>query len=504
MKKLLLIIVTLLTVVSAYAQTRPYTKVENYFKGTDYELQVYKIYGRIDGPTMLILGGIQGDEPGGFLSADLYSDLRLEKGNLIVIPRANFKSVILFDRGPDGDMNRRFLDEPERFEMDKVVSVVKKLMKESDVFLNLHDGWGYHNPVYVDANRNPNRFGQSVITDADSYKCANGKTIDLKSHALDVLETVNAKIDDERYHLHYFNTDTANPKTPFSDMRKTATYYAVKQYCIPAYGIESSKNLPSVELKVLYHNYAVNEFMKIYGIVPEVPSIIIEKPRFDYAVIAVNDEPKKVDRGETLYVNSGDVIELRHIESNYERGVSGDLLGYGTLNDLNSKFVIKSNSVLQFRKDNGKIGNINIVVAKAPKVPAAAPAVPAKPVVAPEPVKPAEPVVPAPVSGYSFSVKVNGRPSVVANGDTLTVPVGTKLELIALLQDGTDTGFPVNLKGYVPSFAVVNDGDDRGFVINLQPKRFMSKYAEDSAKMLYPVVVTRDRAEIAKFWVKMR
>lgn len=498
MKKLLLIIVTLLTAVSAFAQTRPYTKVENYFRGTDYELQVYKIYGRQDGPTMLILGGIQGDEPGGFLSADLYSDLRLEKGNLIVIPRANFKSVILFDRGPDGDMNRRFLDEPERFEMDKVVSVVKKLMKESDVFLNLHDGWGYHNPVYVDANRNPNRFGQSVITDADVYKCADGRSIDLKSHALDVLETVNSKISDERYHLHYFNTDTANPKTPFSDMRKTATYYAVKQYCIPAYGIESSKNLPSVELKVLYHNYAVNEFMKIYGIVPEVPSIILEKPRFDYAIIAVNDEPKKVDRGETLYISRGDVVELRHIESNYDRGVSGDLLGYGTLNDLNSKFIIKNNSVLQLRKDNVKIGNINIAVAKTTKPKKETVTATAKP----EPAK--EPSVQAPVSGYSFSIKVNGKPSVVTNGDTLTVRVGTKLELIALLQDGADTGLSVNLKGYVPSFSVVNDGDDRGYVINLQPKRFMTKYAEDSSKMIYPVVVSKDKAEVAKFWIKMK
>jgi hypothetical protein len=497
MKKFLAVMVLLLASVSVYAQSRPYTKVENYFRGTDYELQVYKIYGRQDGPTIFILGGIQGDEPGGFLSADLYSDLRLEKGNLIVIPRANFKSVILYDRGPDGDMNRRFLNEPERFEMDKVVSVVKKLMKDSDVFLNLHDGWGFHSPVYVDSNRNPNRFGQSVITDADTYKCADGKTIDLKTPALEVLDAVNSKIDDNKFHLHYFNTDTDNPKTVFSDMRKTATYYAVKQFCIPAYGIESSKNLPSVELKVLYHNYAVNEFMKYYGVVPEVPSIILEKPRFDYAIIAVNDEPRKIDRGDTLYVTSGDVVELRHIESNYDRGVSGDLLGYGTLNDLNSKFVVKNNSVLQIRKDNAKLGNINISVAKAQKPkPKPEPVVVAKP----EPVKP-EPVV---ADGYSFSIKINGKAATAANGETVEVPVGGNMELVALLLNGEDTGLAVNLKGYVPSFAMVNDGDDRGYVINLQPKRFMTKYAEDSAKMLYPVVVTKGRVEIAKFWIRMK
>ena len=61
---------------------RPDTIKEVFFTGTNHELEVYKIYGRKDGPTMLIIGGIQGDEPGGLLSADSYADIKLEKGNL--------------------------------------------------------------------------------------------------------------------------------------------------------------------------------------------------------------------------------------------------------------------------------------------------------------------------------------------------------------------------------------------------------------------------------------
>ena len=41
-----------------------------YFKGTDYELNVYRIYGKETGKTLLLIGGIQGDEPGGYLSVD--------------------------------------------------------------------------------------------------------------------------------------------------------------------------------------------------------------------------------------------------------------------------------------------------------------------------------------------------------------------------------------------------------------------------------------------------
>ena len=61
--------------------------------------------------TLLLIGGIQGDEPGGFLAADLYADLSLEKGNLIVVPRANFPSILQQKRKVNEDMNRKFADD---------------------------------------------------------------------------------------------------------------------------------------------------------------------------------------------------------------------------------------------------------------------------------------------------------------------------------------------------------------------------------------------------------
>jgi len=38
-----------------------------YFPNTAYELNVYKIYGKGPGKTLMLIGGIQGNEPGGFL-----------------------------------------------------------------------------------------------------------------------------------------------------------------------------------------------------------------------------------------------------------------------------------------------------------------------------------------------------------------------------------------------------------------------------------------------------
>ncbi|RPJ77646.1 MAG: hypothetical protein EHJ94_10615, partial [Deltaproteobacteria bacterium] len=79
-----------------------------FFEGTDHELHVYKSFGKEPGKTLMLIGGIQGDEPGGFLSADLYADFSLSKGNLIVVPRANFLSIMLNKRKVNQDMNRKF------------------------------------------------------------------------------------------------------------------------------------------------------------------------------------------------------------------------------------------------------------------------------------------------------------------------------------------------------------------------------------------------------------
>jgi len=83
------------------AQQRPGRQHLVYFADTPNELNVYRVFGARDGKTLMLIGGIQGDEPGGFLSADLYADIALQQGNLIVVPRANFYSIMLNNRGPD-------------------------------------------------------------------------------------------------------------------------------------------------------------------------------------------------------------------------------------------------------------------------------------------------------------------------------------------------------------------------------------------------------------------
>jgi hypothetical protein len=61
------------------------------------------------GDTLLIIGGIHGNEPGGYFAPSLFlSRYKIEHGNVWVVPNLNFDSIVANQRGVYGDMNRKF------------------------------------------------------------------------------------------------------------------------------------------------------------------------------------------------------------------------------------------------------------------------------------------------------------------------------------------------------------------------------------------------------------
>ena len=50
-------------------------------------------------------------------------DVALKKGNMIIVPRANFYSIVTNQRGVRGDMNRKFAG--ARVESDRDIRVVE-------------------------------------------------------------------------------------------------------------------------------------------------------------------------------------------------------------------------------------------------------------------------------------------------------------------------------------------------------------------------------------------
>lgn len=77
--------------------------------GTPEETTVYVVDAEADGPTVMVVGGIHGDEPAGNESAAAIADWDVDLGRLVVLPEANKQAVENGTRGVDGtDLNRQF------------------------------------------------------------------------------------------------------------------------------------------------------------------------------------------------------------------------------------------------------------------------------------------------------------------------------------------------------------------------------------------------------------
>ena len=468
------------------AQKRIHTA---FFEGTDYELNVYRIFGKQPGKTLLLIGGIQGDEPGGYLSVDRYADISLAKGNLIVVPRANFRSIVVNRRKINDDMNRKFAEDTRINYETKIVDILKKLIGESDCLLNSHDGSGFFSEKWEGFDRNPKWYGQSIIADCEIYvNPQTGQTFNLGDIARSVCRQINEKIANPHYHFHFNNHRTEEKTTSHKEQRKSATYYALYTCGIPAFGIESSKSLP-IEQKVQHHNLAINAFMEILGIVPETPGINLDPPVLNYLIVSINDSlPIAVKDRQSLSVNAGDTIMISHIEANYERGLSADIAGYGTVNDIRKKIRITGPTEIIVRKDYYPCGKIDIKIGGGGETLSADMAVSAKP--KPEP-------------GLLFyKIKINGDERIFQNYEHVKLVKGDQVEIVDVISNLADSSaFAVNLKGYVGD-SLNNTGEDRGHVIHTA-RDLWERYSLEKRGKHYQVVVTNGQDLVGKLFLDL-
>lgn len=215
---------------------------------------------------LLVVGGIQGDEPGGFMAASLLSThYEITKGSVWIVPNFNFYSILKRDRGPNGDLNRKFnnlsKDDPDY----ELVKRMKGIIKDKDVkmVVNLHDGSGFFRKTYVDRLHQPLRWGQATIIDQKQIDgIAYGN---LEEIANEVDNHINQHLLSQEHIFNTKNTRTYLKKTfEEKEMSKTLTYFAINEGKA-AFGNESSKALP-VNERVYYKLLALEKFMDVMGI----------------------------------------------------------------------------------------------------------------------------------------------------------------------------------------------------------------------------------------------
>lgn len=226
------------------------------------QFSLHKIESNVPGPTLLVIGGIQGDEPGGFTAASmLVTDYKIQKGNIWVVPNLNFESIIRRSRGIHGDMNRKFktlsIKDPEFDEVQKIKKII--LSDEVDVVLNLHDGSGFYKKTYINKMHNPNRWGQSIIIDQENMDAS--EFGNLSEIANNVQKHINNALKNKTKFFYVKNTQT---KKGDVEMEKSLTYFSIKNNR-PAFAVEASKSFLTYE-RTFYHLLAVEGFMKELGI----------------------------------------------------------------------------------------------------------------------------------------------------------------------------------------------------------------------------------------------
>lgn len=461
-----------------------------FFENTDHELHVYRSSGKENGKTLLLIGGIQGDEPGGFLSADLYADLHLSKGNLIVVPRANFQSILLNRRKVNDDMNRKFAEDKKNNYETKVVKILKTLIVESDMLLNLHDGSGFFSEQWEGPDRNPKKYGQSIIADCEMFTpSGKDKPIPLGEMARSVIVEMNRKIDDESLKFHFNNHNTSKKDSAHKEQRKSATYYALYTCGIPAFGIETSKSLP-LETKVLHHNLAINAFMGMLDIIPETPGINLEPPKLHYLVVSVNNSlPFVVKDQQTLYIKPGDTITTSHIEANYKRGLSADIIGCGTINDTQKKIEVTKPTRIVARKDYYPCGSIYLAFGGEMDKFARGVAV-------------SENQTPGAHPYLFFKTRINDEERIFQNYGNATMEKGDRFELVDVITSIDDPSkLTVNFKGFVGDESK-NTGEDRGYVIDTA-NDLWRHYSVDGKGNKYYVVVKSGEEPVGKLFIEL-
>jgi len=421
---------------------------EIHFPNTDHELHVFHISGRRDGPTLLIIGGMHGDEPGGYLAADLYADLTLRTGNLIIVPRANIYSIHQNTRGVRGDLNRLFGVEEDHSIDDQIAGVLEELMAGSDGVLNLHDGSGFYRPRWENDLRNPSRWGQSVIIDAEVFTRPDGRRYDLLEAATAVVERANATIDEPEHAFAVKNTRTFDEESPHKEQRRSATCYAVSRVGIPGFGIETSQNIADESLRVAYQVSIINEFLDLFGIVPDHPRFALEAPALRFLAISIaGGPPLLIEDGETLSLPPGTPVTITHVEANYERGLIVDIEGVNGFNDLGRTLRIERDTRVSVRKDKYPCGGITLAIDPSASVPTAR----------------SLPDGAESLRITAFRLSVNGRRLLLEPGEALPVLWGDEIVLADPLASGRGH-FKINFRGFVGN-PVSNDGEDRGYTV---------------------------------------
>jgi len=397
-----------------------------------------------EGSTLLVVGGIHGDEPGGYFAPMLLArHYSIESGNVWIVPNLNFDSIVKNSRGAYGDMNRKFAKIDTKDKDFDIITDIKKLLlnPKVDLTLNLHDGKGFYRDQTINKELNPKAWGQATII--DQQQISGAKFGNLAEISKKVNKETNVELFED---MHAFNTKNTNTKAQDKEMQQSLTYFSI-QNNKPAFAIETSKSITDLSQKVFYQLKTIEEFMHIMNI----------KYTRTFELNKETIQKLLLDDGMLEIPTTKITLDLSTLKSYIKFfPMDKDKLVYSSNNPLVA--VVKE-------KDEYKIMNGNILVSK---------------------LKP------------DYTEFENSLSTVVMNVDGIktNVKIGTALNVKNNFLVEPIKGYRVNVIGYSKSGVISESG------LKIEAKELVKTYAIDQSETTYMVQFYRDKKFCGMITVK--
>jgi len=206
---------------AVYGDRRSTVEELTLMKGNAFETAAYVLTsggGSTGAPTLMVIGGVHGDEDAGYRSAEKLTRALVSKGRLVLVPRANRPAIAAHTRYLNKDLNRCFPGVAGGANEDRLAWEIMELARTSDIdlLLNLHSADQFN---LLD----PSALGQTIVLDDAAIVGAADKA------------------------AAQANLSIGDPVERFASLVKpiptSATYEVYYRQGKPAYGIEACTKL---------------------------------------------------------------------------------------------------------------------------------------------------------------------------------------------------------------------------------------------------------------------
>lgn len=224
-------------------------------EGSPAQTPCYVLRAKKPGPTILIIGGMHGNEPSGAAAAEQIASWNIARGTLVIVPQANVLALQAKKRrtpglaGSAGDLNRAFpIGGKPR---DGIATALWNLVDthKPDWVIDLHEGFDFH-------RSNKKSVGSSIIHSAQKRA---------QALATKMIASVDATIKTAGQRFDRIKTQVAG----------SLARAAWENAGIPSMIIETTTKTHALSYRVRQHRLLVHTLLHDLGLEPSPPTTVL-------------------------------------------------------------------------------------------------------------------------------------------------------------------------------------------------------------------------------------